>query len=367
MKLSKGTVCQKKGSPYLHINISVDKKRRLVNTFYTLDKYDYVVNVELPIFKQKILSGELVFDEKEINSKTFEYYSLIFLETKKYLKDSTYRRYEFYVNRFNEVFGSRKISSFKTSEIKNYLYSLDIKPLTFRNYLNLFKCVFDEALHDEEIIKNPCSSIKVPKNIREEIEPFSVDEVNLILSSSSGFFRNFLATAFYTGCRTGEIFAMKWHNVDLKKKRIYIDSTYNEHYQESTPKTGKNRTVPIFDSLIPFLEEQRKITGLKTYVFYSDRGKLLHGYNLARYYWYPLLKRLKIPNRVLYNTRHTFVTNMINNSDFTLNQIAYWLGHSNIRTLTVHYNKYITSELENYDTNFDVFCNKNCNNDIVSA
>jgi integrase len=367
VKVSKGTVFKKKGSPFLYINISINKKRELINTNFPHDKIDYVRNVELPLFRAKILSGEIVLNDDTKDIKTFKYYSDVLLQTKKYLKNSTLKRYEFYLDRFNSTFSNIPIKDIKASDLKKYLYDMDIKPLTFRNYLNLFKLVFDEALLDDEISINPCSKIKVPKNQKEDIEPFSKDEVNLILNSSTGFFKNFLAFAFYTGCRLGELYALKWQNIDLKKKRIYINATRNEHYGENTPKTGKNRYVPIFDSLIPYIMSQKADTGFKTYVFYSERGKLLHGDNLSKYHWKPLLKRLKLSYRVLYNTRHTFVTNMLTNSNFSLNQIAYWLGHSNIRTLTVHYNKYISSDLDNYDTKFDVFCNKNCNNLYVSA
>ncbi|XOB60708.1 tyrosine-type recombinase/integrase [Campylobacterota bacterium DY0563] len=367
MKVSKGTVYKKNGSPYLYINISINKKRYCVNTKFTYDKEEYVKEVELPLFRAKILTGEIVLEkvEEQIN-KTFEYYSEIFLNSNKYLKSSTYRRYEFNLTYFNTFFGKKEIKKIKSSDIKNFLYSLDIKPLTFRNYLNVFKRVFDEALLDDEIKENPCSRIKVPRNVKDEIEPFSIEEVNILLNNSNGFFRNYLAFAFYTGCRIGELVALKWQNIDLKNKRIYINATRLRNI-ENSPKTGKNRYVPIFEPLLKFIESQYKLTGLKTYVFYTERDKLINSGNLTAKYWYPLLKRVKLPKRILYNTRHTFATNMIISNQYNLNQIAYWLGHSNIKMLTEHYNKFISSDIENFDSNFDIFSTKKCvNNNVVA-
>lgn len=368
MKISKGTVFKKKDSPYLYINISINKKRYFVNTHYPHNEEKYVREVELPLFRAKLLSGEITLEKEEVSKdKSFKYYSEVYLNSKKYLKHGTLRRYQFNIANFNMTFGSKNIKDIKTSDIKNYLFALNIKPLTFRNYLNVFKGVFDEAILDNEISYNPTEKIKVPKNIQEDKEPFSIDEVNLLLTSSDGFFKNFLAFAFYTGCRLGELYALKWQNIDLKKKRIYINATRGQHSPEGTPKNGKNRYVPIFDSLIPFIKNQNKLTGLKTYVFYSQRNKLLQGTMLASYYWYPLLKRVGLSRRVLYNTRHTFATNMITSNKFSLNQIAYWLGHSDIKMLTKHYNKFISSDLEKYDTSFDVFCTENCNDSILGA
>ncbi len=366
MKVSKGTIFKKKNSPYLYINISINKKRYLINTKYPYSKEQYVKDIELPLFRAKILSKEIVLEKEETQVKNFEYYSKSFLNTKKYLKESTFKVYSISISFINSQFGSLDISEIKTSDIKSFLYSLDISALTFRNYLVLFKNIFDEALQDGLISVNPCDNIKRPKGKTKDIEPFSVDEVDLILNSCSGWFRNFLALSFYTGVRTGEAIALKWQNVDLKKKRIYINATKADYTKESTPKTS-NRYVPIFDSLIPYLEEQKRTTGLKTYVFYSDRGKVLRSNNLKRYYWFPLLRRLNIAYRVIYNTRHTFATNMIISNQFNLNQIAYWLGHANIRMLIHHYNKYISSDLDNIDKSFDVFCVKKCNTNFVSA
>lgn len=367
MKISKGTVYKKKNSPYLYINISINQKRYFINTKFTHDKENYVVKVELPLLKAKLISGEIVLNNEEFINKTFQHYSDVFLNGKKFLKHSTFKRYDSTLNKINLTFGSRIIKEIKASEIKSYLFRMDIKPLTLRNYLIIFRGVFDEALIDDELSSNPCNKVQLPKNQVVDIEPFSIDEVNIILDGASGWLKNFLATAFYTGARTGELFAMKWQNIDLKNKRIYIDATRSEHYKEGSPKNGKNRYVPIFNSLVPYLKEQKKVTGLKTYVFLTERGKLLNGSNLIKYHWYPLLKRLKLPRKVVYNTRHTFATNMITSNEFSLNQIASWLGHSNIRMLVMHYNKFISSELDKFDSNFDVFSTKKCDTHSATA
>ncbi len=88
MKISKGTVFKKKDSPYLYINISINKKRYLINTGFTHDKENHVREVELPLFRAKLISGEVVLDKEEDSKiKTFEYYSEVYLNSKKILKD----------------------------------------------------------------------------------------------------------------------------------------------------------------------------------------------------------------------------------------------------------------------------------------
>lgn len=366
MKISKGSVFKRKGSPFLYLNISIDGKRHVEKTSYYHNEIDKVKNEVLPILRAKLLTGEIVLNKEEKEKKTFEYYSEIFINSKKYLKHGTSIRYINTIERYDKVFKGREIKSITALEIENYLYSLNIKSLTFRNYLLVLKGVFKKAVLDDEISVNPCTKIDVPKNQIVEIEPFSVDEVNLIINNAEGWFKNFIATAFYTGARIGELFALKWQNIDLKKKRIYINATRGD-YKEGVPKNGKNRYIPIFNSLMPFLVSQKKITGLNSYVFLTERGCNLRGSNTARFFWYPLLRRLNLPKKKIYNTRHTFATNMITSGHFSLNQIASWLGHSNIRMLVLHYNKFINSELDNFNSEIDVFCSSFCDKDSQTA
>ncbi len=359
MKISKGSVFKRKNSPYLHINLSVNSKRHIFPTKTTDIKE---AENKLVLLKAGLLDGSIVLDKDETN-KVFNYYSDIYLNTRQ-LKPSTMRLYTIAVNMWDKNFNNRDIQTIKASEIKNCL--VGIKHGRYKTLLSVLKQIFDEACLDEVIKVNPCDNIKPPKNYVEEIVPFEQDEMEIIINSSNGWFKNFLATAFYTGARTGELFALKWQNVDFNKKRIYIDSTRGD-YSEGTTKTGKGRYVPIFDILISYLKVQKGLTGMKTYVFLTDYGKNLKPSNVRAYLWKPLLKRLHIPYRKMYITRHTFATVLLNSGDFNLNQIASMLGHTNIGMLIKHYNKFIQDENTKVDTTLNPFCNSFCNIDSMSA
>ena len=261
-------------------------------------------------------------------------------------------------------FNGRDITTIKASEIKNCL--IGIKHGRYKTLLSVLKQILDEACLDEALTANPCDNIKPPKNYIKEIVPFDQDEMENIILNANGWFKNFLATAFYTGVRTGELFALKWQNIDFDKKRFYIDSTRGD-YIEGTTKTGKGRYIPMFDILIPYLKEQKCKTGMKTYVFLTDNGKNLKPSNLRAYLWKPLLKRLNIPYRKIYITRHTFATMLLNSGDFSLNQIASILGHSNIGMLVKHYNKFIQDENTKVDTTLDPFSSNFCDISVKSA
>lgn len=338
-------------SPFVWITYSLNKKRVRKRTVYLAEQLDYVEKNVIPVLELELKTGKLNISKK----KSFEYYSKIMLDSKKHLRETSIAAIKRKVNIWNEVFKDRMIEDIKASEIKNYIFNKDIKPSSMKKYLYVIKQVFDEAMLDEAIQVNIVEKIKLPKDRPVEINPFSKEEVARLLENANGYFKNMIAVALYTGIRTGEMLALKWQNIDYKNKRIYIDSTVGDYKESNTTKTGKNRYVPIFDVLVPYLKEQESRTGFQTYVFTTHLGTTLRSGNIYKYEWLPLLKRAKVPRRRLYDTRHTFATNMLDSKMFSLNQIASWLGHNSVQTLIRHYNKFIDSEISKFESNFDVF------------
>ena len=346
-------------SQFVWITFSHNKKRYRRKTKYEASKENIkVVEKEvLPVLMAKIKTGEIILEKDDVSTKTFEYYSKLFVKTKRGLKENTYTNYVNQSKFWNDFFKDREPSTIKKSEVKEILFSMNIEVVTMKGYLCTLRGICNEAIEDETLEKNP-ADIKLPKGKRREILPFSKEEVKRLLDHADGFFKCFLAVAFYTGCRTGELLAMKWQNVDFKNKRIWIDSTVG-NYKEDVPKTGKFRYVPIFDILIPYLKEQEMRTGLGNYVFCTKKSTPYSSTNLYQHHWKPLTRRAKVPIRRLYETRHTFATNMLDSQQFSLNQIASWLGHGSVQTLIANYNKFIPSEIAKFDSNFDVFDTEN--------
>lgn len=75
------------------------------------------------------------------------------------------------------------------------------------------------------------------------------------------------AMALYTGMRSGELFALKWSNVDLKEKMITVSEAYKAKSNSfGCTKSGQARTVPINDSLLTVLKELEAVTGNTSFV-----------------------------------------------------------------------------------------------------
>jgi len=289
---------------------------------------------------------------------TFEHYASVFIQIKEaHVKPSTLSKYRNIIDtKILPFFGSRNIDTVRASECRIWFTKYqDKSPKTLRDYLSVISGIFDEAIYDEVIIKNPASFLRVPKLNKLHVKPFSLDEVTKIIDASSGNFRFYLFIAFYTGMRSGEIIALKKSDIDFVSRLINV-SRSRGRFGESSPKTQNGiRQVPILDELLPELQKLYDLHD-NEYLFITQHGKpYQHNETFYQKQWIPLIKKLGIPYRKLYNTRHTFATMMLSKGYTKPHKLAQILGHGDSQMVFQRYAKYLDSEQFDFDMNIDLY------------
>lgn len=328
-----------------------------------------IVQQELPSYMRKLKSGEIKLKE-ETDSKTFNHYAKLYRKKIKDLRETTKKTYNPKIKFWEDRIGDKDIKDITASSIQEILDDCEHGLNYRRELLQFCTKIFKRAIMDRYLKDNSCNLVELARaNSSKEIFPFSKSEVALLLERSSGVFRNMLAISFYTGMRIGELKALKWQNINLKNRTIYIDSAIeNATHKEGRTKNRQSvRYVPIFNALVPYIEEQRKRTGLNKFLFTTRNGNFYQNTNLYKQFWTPLLRRCNLPHRRLYETRHTFASNMIYSNEFNLNTIAKWMGHKGINTLVSVYNNYIQDEDSNFDVKKDIFDTKNVTEKFKTA
>ncbi|MCW0185584.1 site-specific integrase [Campylobacter lari] len=225
--------------------------------------------------------------------------------------------------------------------------------------MGILSQIFDLALDDEIILKNPTKNIKLPKHQKKRIKPFSKDEVLKIIDFSKKYndkFQIFLKLGFFTGMRTGEILALKINDIDFKAKTININST-RSRFGESTPKTFYSiRKIPLFNVIYSDLYEYVHKYKNNTYLLetqYSDPYK--DDYVFSRNYWKIILKDLNLEYRRLYSMRHTFATNALLSKSLSPIELSKILGHSNCEMVYKVYVSYINNLEKNIDFDINIY------------
>lgn len=158
--------------------------------------------------------------------------------------------------------------------------------------------------------------------------------------------------SLHTGLRIGEICALQWDDVDLKKMVIHVRHTIarikaDENTSGSstilildTPKTNAStRDIPISTLLLPVLLKLRSI---------SSKGFLLSGNDsfvkprTFEYRYHKMLDKCNIPSVNFHTLRHTFATRCVE-AGVDIKSLSEILGHANV---SITLNTYVHSSIE---------------------
>jgi len=180
--------------------------------------------------------------------------------------------------------------------------------------------------------------LRVP---RSEVEPFSLEEVQLILSNVRADYCDYYTVRFFTGMRTGEIDGLKWKYVDFERRIILIRETVVDGHEEDTKTPSSAREIQMSSIVYDALKNQFEVTGKNSdYVFCNRQGNPLDHRNVTKRVWYPLLRYLGLNKRRPYQTRHTAATLWLASGE-NPEWIARQLGHANSQMLFRVYARYV--------------------------
>ncbi|MBF0301385.1 MAG: site-specific integrase [Oligoflexia bacterium] len=155
--------------------------------------------------------------------------------------------------------GNHRIDSITTDEIRKYFWDNTIKwsPSHKKSMLKVVRAVFNYALEREYINRNPVPKIKIKTGDKLK-SVLNEDQINYFLTKAKSYnspWYPIWAAAIYTGCRTGELYALKWSKVDLNNKIIKIDESWNSKDGFKETKSGDDRMVEIAEPLLYILKE----------------------------------------------------------------------------------------------------------------
>jgi len=331
---------------YLDFYHQSKRYKRSLNLDDTKSNRKYAQQRIIPEFVYKLNSGEFFKIEDENKMPTVDEFALISLNMHKATRQqvTTNDYMTSYRLHIKPYFGEKKLDSIKPSDIalwQNDLLS-KVSPRRIHNIRAVFNGIIMDAMRDEIISKNPIALIKRPRADKVKINPFSLEDIKLILANAKDDLKPFCALGFFTGMRSGEMIGLKWEDIDFQKKEIYIQRAIKMGVT-SKPKTeGSIRRIDILDPLFPYLKEQYKITGSRSsFVFLNQEGNNYYDIKRIRIpKWTKLLKELHLDYRPIYHMRHTFATMMIENGEDIL-WVAHMLGHTDIKMTLDRYAKYV--------------------------
>lgn len=314
--------------------------------------------------KTKELIAEAArYDISNVKKMTLEAYMIHWLEEVKKpdLKPSSYDRVEQSLKyQIFPAIGHIQINALTSNDVQKMINTI-INEKSYstakKAYNNLNACM-ELGVQRGEILKNPVKGVKLPSSKtkeRKEITAYTPEEIAAIVEEAKRTYKNGAPVYRYgyliililnTGMREGEPLYLKWKDVDLEKRHIYIHGNVVEVknreenaeskyvlLEQDTPKTDKStRYIPLNDNAVDALENLRKIIKDKDRVIATKNHTITSPRKVYKT-MECILKKCGITDKenLVHALRHTFATTLIRNG-VDIKAVSEILGHEDVST-----------------------------------
>ena len=172
-------------------------------------------------------------------------------------------------------FGSKRLDSLRNEDIQTLKADMATKSAkTVNNVLtSLSKCL-KVAVEWDVMDRVPCTVrlLKVTSSVPGWYEILEYKRLVEASQKIDARIHIMVLLAGSAGMRRGEIMALKWSDLDLKRRLIQVQRSIWERH-ETVPKGGKGRVVDMTSSLADALAKHRHLRGDR--VLYADDGREL--------------------------------------------------------------------------------------------
>lgn len=274
--------------------------------------------------------------------------------------------------------GELPLRQIKVATLRPWLKDLDgvISPGTAGAVWGYLSNIFEYAIEDEKITKNPCKakSIKPPKPPEKLARAWTRDRVLAVQAALPGFYRLLVDLGAGAGLRQGEALGLALEDIDEGAGVIHVRRQVKRVSGKlvyGPPKNDKTRTVPLPDHLarrirehvaafppkqvtLPWndprpattkLEERERAPRTHRLLVTSKDGAAVRAWSFNQHYWKRALAAAGVIPEVAYSTetrhraygptrehgfhclRHTFASVQLDARESVVS-VSKWLGHA---------------------------------------
>lgn len=159
------------------------------------------------------------------------------------IRENTKRNYnQVYYKHISPTLGNFYIKDITQLQIRELIKKLDEQGYRYetKNKVKILLIdMFNKAMIDEFVRKNPAKGISVKRKEDKYIQVLSVEDQSDFFDCCKGtFYDNFFVVAVSTGMRIGELAALRWEDIEFENKLIHVRRTLvYQKYEEDEGKT----------------------------------------------------------------------------------------------------------------------------------
>jgi integrase len=239
--------------------VRVQRKRKGIGSLPKAEKIEFELMRELAMLK-----------EARIPYRWSEWIKECLKGMKLVHRPSTVIGYETQLGKWiNPRWSSLEVHAITKMQVYKTLFEdvdASLSPWTRKTLLKMVRRIFEMAVEEGIIDRNPCAGIQV-KVPEVEQKVLTNTEVMVFLREAKTLNHRFYpvwALALMTGMRSGELFALRWADLDLEARTISVSKQWSSKNGIGPTKTQRSRVVPISIELAKFLSDLRLRRGAES-------------------------------------------------------------------------------------------------------
>lgn len=268
------------------------------------------------------------------------------------VKERTYAKYcQLAKKHILPEIGEYRLCELSTAVLQQFVNNMQEKgyaSTTIHGLISLLKLSLVKAVELNLVDKEYSMYLSRPKTLTKRVECFSIYEQRkienfIVFIDKPKYFGVLLS--LYTGIRLGELLALEWNDLDMRKCIIKVSKSCHDSWGDhgyikviDTPKThNSHRIIPMPKQLVPYLKIMRRNATSK----YVIPGRTNYGSEIRTYqrFFEKMLSDLGVAHKGFHSLRHTFATRALE-CGMDVKTLSEILGHANP---TITLNRYAHS------------------------
>lgn len=230
--------------------------------------------------------------------------------------------------------GHIPVERLRRSQVQRWIdaLSLELGAGSTRNAFHALAALYSWLLPRHDDMTSPTDGVKIPRPGKHRERFAKPEEMLRLLEALPKDLALPYALAFYAGLRRGEIRALRAE--DVERDWIHVRRSLDPVAGFTLPKNGRERAVPIFDALRPYLAAAPSEGLLVPCVTPAKFGArdLSHWKEVCAPYW----EAAGLTPIGLHEGRHSYATALVR-AGYDISDVSEWVGHGNAATtLTVY-------------------------------
>lgn len=281
------------------------------------------------------------------------------------LQATTFDGYMHMIDKHIAPHFTMSIKSLKPWHIQEYLnlkINSGLSTNTAGKHYTLVKTALKDAVVNDLIKTNPADKVKKPKKARPQYNFYTAEQLRTLLTVVQGTdieLPVMLAVLF--GLRRSEVVAVKWSNIDFDNMTLEVcekitrqkgtDGKLSDVLSKEMKTESSRALYYLNPSVCAYLmkkqAEQRSMpreTDLYTdYVCVNAIGEILRLDHITHKF-NKILKQSNLPHIRFHDLRHSCISLLASNSNFTMKQVQDYARHSNFKLTADTYSHILNSD-----------------------